>query len=138
MKYALLTLLSLAGFAATATMDSEIMRPGRYEYIGEFETNNPFKWDDDAIFSNVREWSQGVVFDMRMGGMDVEIAEIAIICRRGNVCDRMRGGIVGERRALYVPFRRDLDVTQVVVRSKPRGFSVPPPQVDVYLETSRW
>jgi hypothetical protein len=138
MKYALLALLSLSGFMAAADTQ-EVMRPGdRYQYIGEFDTNNPFKWDDDAIFSNVRDWSRSVVFDMRSGPMEVEIADITIICRRGNVCDRMRGGVVSERRPIRFRFRRDLDVAQVVIRSKPRGFSVPPPRVEVYLETDRW
>jgi hypothetical protein len=135
MKYAFLILLSVLGLTAVA--DSEIMRPGdRYVYIGEFDSNKPFGWDEDTIISNVRDWTDGVVFDVRRG-IDIEINDITIVCSRGNVCDRMRGGVVGERRPMRIPFRRNLDVAQVIVRSRPRGFSVPPTRVDVYLETRR-
>jgi len=137
MKFMMLLFACVFGVLATA--DSQVMRPhDRYYLIGDFETSNPWNWDTDTVTSNVREWASGVVFELDRGS-DVEIRDITITCSRGDVCDRIRGGDVDRRRPLRIRFRRDLDVASVTVRAKPRGFSVPPPRVNVYLETwSGW
>ncbi len=135
MKHIVLLVLSL--FATAALADAQVMRPSdRYVFIGDFTSATPFGYQEDNIMSNVREYARGVVFDVQRG-IDVEISDVEIICSRGNTCDRMRGGLVSERRPLFIPFRWDLDVAQVIVRHKPRGFSVPPVRVDTYLELSR-
>lgn len=134
MKYAILAIVSVFGVLAGA--DSQVLRPhDHYYHIGEFETSNPFNWDRDTVTSNVREWTDGVVFEVERGTA-VEIRDITIICSRGDVCDRVRGGTADDRRPLRIRFRRDLDVASITVNSKPRGFSVPPPRVNVYLESS--
>ncbi len=137
MKYTILVLISLFGLVAGA--DSQVSRPhDRYYLIGDFEASNPFNWDNDTVTSDVREWTSGVVFELERG-VDLDIREIVITCSRGDVCDRIRGGVVSDRRPLRIRFRRDLDVISISVRSKPRGFSVPPPRVNVYLESrSGW
>ncbi len=135
MKYAILTLVSVFGVLAGA--DSQVMRPHeRYFLIGDFESSNPFNWDRDSVTSNLREWTDGVVFEVERG-TSVEIRDITVICSRGDVCDRLRGGTADDRRPLRIRFRRDLDVASISVNSKPRGFSVPPPRVNVYLTESR-
>lgn len=135
MKQIVLLVVGLFAYAAFA--DAPMSRAGeRYVFIGDFNSGMPFGYTEDNLSSNIREYTRGVVFDIQRG-IDVEISDIDIICSRGNICDRMRGGMVSERRPLFIPFRWDLDVAQVVVRHKPRGFSVPPVRVDTYLELWR-
>lgn len=134
MKYAIVALISL--FCVAVAADSQVSRPTeRYYFIGDFDSGNPFGWDTETVSSTVRDWSSGVVFELERG-VDVEIANIEIICSRGRVCDRLRGGQVVDGRPLFIRFRRDLDVTAIRVRAKPHGFSVPSPRVNVYLESS--
>lgn len=135
MKILLMCTLCLCSGWAVA--DAGAIRPtDRYFFIGEFESGNPFNWDNDTVSSNVREWSEGVVFELDQG-QDVEIREITVTCSRGDVCARLRGGDVARNQPLYLRFRRDLDVAHIQIRSKPLGFSVPSPRLSVYLRVRR-
>lgn len=132
----LLLLACTAGFSTWASSDYEPLRPKeRFFFIGDFSTGNPFGWDTDTVQSTARMRSSAVVFELERG-VDVEIREITVTCGGGRVCDRMRGVDVRDGRAIRVWFNRDLYVESITVKAKPKGISVPPPKVNVYLQAA--
>lgn len=128
----ILGLMMVSG--AWAESAPEVYRPGdRFHFIGDFSPGNPFEWDTDTISSNVRVRSSAVVFELDQG-VDVEIRDVTVLCRGGQICDRIRDVDVNDGRPTRIHFRRELLVEAITVRARPRGFSVPPPRVNVYLE----
>lgn len=131
MKYALLVLFALGTLTASA-------RPGdRYVLIGSFESTNPFNWDNDTVTSNLRDWSEAMIFEIDRGGRDIQIRDIVVNCQGRPNCFRSRGGTLTDSRPVRVQFRRDMVVESIQVQSKPSGLSIPPTRVNVYLEVAR-
>lgn len=126
MKIALALLFVFASAAASAR--------DRYEFIGSFESTNPFNWDNDTVTSRVNDWSKALIFEIDNGGVDIEIRDIVVNCHGRPRCFRSSGGTLTDRRPVRLQFRRDMVVESVQVRSKPSGLSLPPTRVNIYLE----
>ncbi len=131
--FALLAAIAFMGGSLTASA----ARPdSRYQYIGSFDSSNPFNWDRDTIHSNINDWSEAMIFEIDRGN-DVEIRDLVVDCQGRPNCFRSRGGNVDKGRAVRVQFRRDLVVRSISLSSKPSGFSIPNTRVNVYLELAR-
>lgn len=114
---------------------STFARPGdRYEFIGSFESTNPFNWDTDSVTSRVRDWSRALIFEIERGGVNIEVRDIVVNCHGRPRCFVSRGGTLTDRRPVRLQFSRDLIVESVQLRSKPSGLSLPPPRVNLFLE----
>lgn len=103
----------------------------RYDYIGSFTSSNPFNHSRETL--RVDRWGQfrGVIFELDSGANNVDINDVQIECRRGRICQRLRGGYLAQGQSLQLYFRSYLNIESIRVRSRVEGF--PPSRVHVYL-----